>query len=92
MDAPGAERVGDAGDLLEVGGIDELGSGVDVVDVAAVDSDGGKEATVFGDGGEVFANVAAFEEDGPAGVAAFDGAVGVVPVVDPADGEGGGGG
>jgi hypothetical protein len=41
MDSPGAERVGYAGELLEVGGVDELRGGVDVVDVEAVDADGG---------------------------------------------------
>ncbi len=88
MDAPGAEGVGDAGDLLEVVGVEELRGGVDVVDVAAVDADGRQQAAVFGDGGEVVADVAAFEEDAAAGVAALDGAVGVVPLVDPADGVG----
>jgi len=77
MDAPGAEGVGDAGDLLEVVGVDELRGGVDIVYVDAVDADGREQAAVFGDGGEVFADVAAFEEDAAACVAAFDGAVGL---------------
>ena len=72
-----------------MGGVDKLRGGVDVVDVAAVDADGGEQAGVFVDGGEVVADVAGFEEDAAAGVAALDGAVGVVPLVDPADGGGG---
>ena len=88
-DAPGTHGIGDAGQLLEVVGVEQLRRGVDVVDVAAVDADRGQQAGVFGDRGEVFADVAAFKEDGPAGVAALDGAVGVVPLVDPADGHGG---
>ena len=44
---------------------------------------------VFGDGRQVVADVAAFKKDAAAGVATLDGAVGVVPLVDPADGEGG---
>jgi hypothetical protein len=63
--------------------------GVDVVDGASVDADGGEQATVLADAGEVGADVAVVEEDGTAGVAALDGAVEVVPLVDPADGGGG---
>ncbi len=62
--------------------------GVDVVDGASVDPDGGEQAAVVGDAGEVGADVAVVEEDGAAGVAALDGAVEVVPLVDPADGGG----
>ena len=62
--------------------------GVDVVDGDAVDADGGEEAGVLGDAGEVGADVAGVEEDGTAGVAALDGAVEVVPLVDPANGRG----
>ena len=74
VNTPGAEGVGDTGDLLEVVGVEELRGGVDVVDVAAVDSDGGEETRVFGDGGKIVANVAVFEEDRPSRVAALDGA------------------
>ena len=38
---------------------------------------------------EVVADVAVVEEDAAAGVAALDGAIGVIPLVDPADGRGG---
>ncbi len=71
-----------------MGCVEELRGGVDVIDVEAVDSDGGEEATVFGDCGQVFADIAVFEKDAGAGVAALDGAVGVVPLVDPAEFEG----
>ena len=50
---------------------------------------GGQQARVFGDRGEIVAHVAAVEEDAAAGVAAFDRAIGVVPLIDPADGHGG---
>ncbi len=64
--------------------------GVDVVDGDSVDPDGGEQAAVVVDAGEVGADVAVVEEDAAACVAAFDGAVEVVPLVDPADGRGGG--
>ena len=57
--------------------------------VHAVDPDGGEQAAVVGDAGEVGADVAVVEEDAAACVAAFDGAVEVVPLVYPADGRGG---
>ncbi len=88
-DAPGTHGVGDAGELAEVVGIEELRGGVDVVDVEAVDADGGEEAGIFGDRRKVLTDVAAFEEYGAAGVTALDGAVGVVPLIDPADRHGG---
>ncbi len=89
MDAPGPHGVGDASELLDVVGVEQSRGSVDVVYVAAVDADGGEQAGVFLDRGEVLADVAGLEEDGTAGVTALDGAVGVVPLVDPADGEGG---
>jgi hypothetical protein len=89
MDAPGTHGVGDTGDLNEVVVLEEVGAGVDVIQIAAVDADGGEEASVIGDGSEVLTDIAVFEEDAAAGVAALDGAVGVVPLVDPADVKGG---
>ena len=71
-------------------GLEGAEVGVDVVDGDAVDADGGEQAAVVGDAGEVGADVAVVEEDAAAGVAALDGAVEVVPLVDPADGGGGG--
>ncbi len=87
--APWAHRVGDSGDALEVVGIEKRRGSVHVVDVAAVDADRGQQARVFGDGREVVADVAALEEDAAACIAALDGAVGVVPLIDPADRHGG---
>ena len=43
-DAPGTERVGDARDLREELGSEDARVGVDVVDSAAVDADGGEQA------------------------------------------------
>src|SRR5262249_35063536 len=57
---------------------------VDVVDGTAVDAERGEDAGVVVDAGEVGANVVGVEEDGAATVAAFDGAVEIVPVIDPA--------
>ena len=89
VDAPWAHGIGDAGNAFEVGVLEEFGAGVDVVQVAGIDSDGGKEAGIFGDRSEVCADLAALEEDASACIAALDRAVGVVPLVDPANVEGG---
>ena len=40
-------------------------------------------------GAKVLADVAALKENRPAGIAALDGAVGIVPLIDPADRHGG---
>ena len=71
---------------LELCGVERSGAALHVVDIAAIDADRGQQAGVFGDRREVLAHVAAVEEDGAASVAALDRAVGVVPLVDPADG------
>jgi hypothetical protein len=65
-----------------------LPGGVDVIDVQSVDADRGQQTAVFGGGREVVADIAAFKENGPASRAALDGAVGVAPLVDPANGKG----
>jgi hypothetical protein len=64
-----------------------LRGGVDVVDVQSVDADRGQQTAVFGDRREIVADIAAFKENGPARIAALDRAVGVVPLVDPANGK-----
>src|ERR1700722_19974707 len=87
MDAPGAECVGDTGNLLEVIRIEELWGGIDVVDVEAINAHRCKQAAVFCDWPQVFANAAAFEENAAASIAALYGAVGIVPFVNPADRE-----
>src|ERR1700679_921715 len=63
--------------------------GVDVVNVQSINADRGEQTAVFGNGAEIVADIAAFKENGPAGIAALDRAIGVVPLVDPADGKGG---
>jgi len=89
-DSPGAELVGDPGELEDHVGLEGAEVGVDVVNGDAVDPDRGEEAAVIMDAGEVGADVPVVEEDAAARVAALDGAVEVIPLVDPAD-EGGGG-
>jgi hypothetical protein len=84
--APGAELIGDAGELDDHVGLEGAEVGVDVVDGGSVETDGGEQATVFGDAGEVGADVAVVVEDAAARIAALYGAVEVVPLVDPADG------
>ncbi len=86
--APRAHGIGNAGQLLQVLGVQQLGRGIHVVNVEAVDAHRGQQARVFGHRCQVLANIAAFKEDRPSGVAALDGAVGIVPLVDPADGHG----
>lgn len=85
-DAPGTEGVGDTGELAEHLRLKRVEVGVDIIDGTAVKADGGKEATVLGGSGEVRADVASVEEDGTSGIAALDGAVHVVPLIDPAYG------
>ena len=70
-------------------GGERLQIGADVVEVASVDPDGGQKARVRFGSPEVLPDVSLAEEDGRPGVAAFDGAVRIVPLVDPADGRGG---
>jgi len=69
--------------------IEELGSCIDVVDVAAVDADRSEQAGIVGDGSEVLADIAVFKKNAAAGVAALDGAIRVIPLVDPANSHGG---
>ncbi len=58
---------------------------VHVVYGAAIDADRGEQACVIADAVRVRDYATVIEEDGPAGVAAFDAAVEVVPFVCPAD-------
>ncbi len=88
-DTPGTEGVGDARELADHLRIERVQIGVDVVDGSAVEADGSKETSVFGDTGEVGADVAVVVENAAAGVTALDAAVEVVPLVDPAYGRGG---
>ena len=62
---------------------------VDIVQIAAVDADRSQQARVFGDRREVIAYVPVVKEDAAASVPALDGAVGIVPLIDPANGHGG---
>ena len=87
--APGAENVGDAHELRQKFGSENARVCVDIVDGAAVDADGGEQAGVVVDAREIGAHVVGVEENRAAAVAAFDGAVEIVPVVDPADWGGG---
>ncbi len=66
-------------------GGEQIEIGIHVIDVAAVDADRGEQAGVLPGAGEIDANVAVVEEDGPPSVAALDRAVQVVPFVGPAD-------
>ena len=60
--------------------------GIDVVDGAGVDAERGQQAAVLADAGQIFAGLQVVPEDGAAAVAALDGAIQVVPLVDPAHG------
>ena len=88
FDAPGAEDFGHPGELAEVLGGEQVEVGVDVVRVTAVDADGGEQARIPTRAGEVGADVAIFEKDRGAGVAALDSAVHVIPLVGPPNGRG----
>src|ERR1700728_2434043 len=62
--------------------------GVDVVDRRAVDANGSKQTAVLSNPAKIGANVTLIEKDAAPRVAAFDGAVEVIPLVDPPDGRG----
>jgi len=64
---------------------EEARIGVDIVDGAAVDADGGEDARIRRGAGEIGADAAVFKKDGTARVAAFDAAIEIVPLVHPAD-------
>ena len=84
--APGAEGIGDAHDLRnEIGG-EHARVGVDVVDGARVDAERSQQAAVLADAREILAGLQVVPEDGAAAVAALDGAIQIVPLVDPAHG------
>jgi hypothetical protein len=83
---PGAQGIGDAGKVFEVAGVEQLRSGVHIIDIDAVDSRRGQQASVFGHRRKVVADAATFKKDAAPGVAALDGAIGIVPLIDPADG------
>ena len=83
--APRPERLRDARHLRQELGGDDPRVGVHVVDRAAVDADRRHQPGVVAHAAEVVQDVAVLPEDRPAGVAALDRAVEVVPVVDPAD-------
>ena len=84
--APGAERVGDARELGQELGREHARVGVDVVDRAGVDADRRHQARVVAHAREVGGDGVVLEEDRGAGVAALDGAVQVVPVIEHAHG------
>ena len=83
--APGAEGLGDARDLRDEIGGEHARVGVDVVDGAGVDAERGQQAAVVADAAQIVARVHVVPEDGASAVAALDGAIEVVPLVDPAD-------
>lgn len=85
MDAPGTESCRDACELGEGIFPKEARIGVDVVDGAAVDADRCEDMSVIGRAGEIGADAAVLEKNGAASVAAFDAAVEVVPLIDPAE-------
>ncbi len=58
---------------------------VHVVDVTAVDPNRRQQSRIFGDWRQIVAHLAAFNKNGASRVAALDGTVGVVPLIDPAD-------
>ena len=62
------------------------GGGVDVVDGAAIDADGSENAGIFAGASQIVAHLAVLEKNRGPAIAAFDAAVKVVPLVDPADG------
>src|SRR6202034_236802 len=83
--SPGAERVRDARDATNHFRREHLRRRIDIVHGATVDADRGEETRVVTGAGQVCADLAVVEKDGTAGVATLDGAVDVVPLIDPAD-------
>src|SRR5262245_48196470 len=65
--------------------IEKMRIGVDVVDGAAINADGSKNARVIGNAGEIGTDSTIFEKDGTACVATLDTAIEIVPLVHPSD-------
>ena len=82
----GPHRIGDSGYALKHVRNKERRGAVHIVEIAAIDADRGQQPCVLGNRPEVVAHVAGVEKDAAARVAALDGAVGIVPLVHPADG------
>ena len=88
LHAPRAERIGDARDLRNEIGRENLRVGVNVVDGASIDAERGQHAAVVIDAAQIFAGVHILPKDRGAAVAALDNASEVVPLIHPTDGDG----
>ena len=66
--------------------LENAGGCIDIIDRAAIDSDGSEKARVLPGSSEIVANFSIGKEYGRAAIAAFNAAVEVVPLVDPANG------
>src|SRR5579871_2945955 len=86
LNAPRAKGIRNANELRKVIVVEKTRIGIDVVDGAAVDADGCQKARVRGNARKVRPDVTVLEKYGAAGVAAFDGAVEIIPLIDPSDG------
>src|SRR5690242_7977365 len=60
--------------------------GVDVINRATIDADGGKQARVLGSASEIGADRATFEKDRRPAVSPLDPAIEIVPLINPANG------
>ena len=89
MDAPAAEYVGDARKLREKIVVQCGRIRVDVVHRATVDSNRGQQARIFVDAREIGGNGAINKKDGAAAESVFNSAVKIVPLIHPAQRDGG---
>ena len=83
--SPRAECVCDAREFMQHRRIERVQIGVDVVDGASVETDRREQAAILRYASEVLPDVTVGEEDGAPCVAAFDGSIEVIPLVDPAN-------
>src|SRR5215469_2536641 len=85
LDTPGAKCCRDAGGLLDEIGSEKFRVGVHVGYGAAVDTEGGKQAGVLTNAGQITRRPPVFPKNRAASVAALDCAIEVVPLVYPAE-------
>jgi hypothetical protein len=82
--APGPERLRNARQLGEVRCNEQVRVGIDIVHRTAVDANRGQQAGVVAGAREVVNHAAVLPENGPPPIPTLDGAVEVIPLVDPA--------
>ena len=83
--APGTKRIRNAGKLEDHLRVKRVQVGVDVVDGGAIEANRGQQPAILRNPCKVSPDVTVVIENAASGIAAFDAAIEVVPLVDPAN-------